>query len=406
MKGSPVSSILRKAPLRLSAALGLIAGSLGLWSAAPGGAQLPSGTCTPSSSTTSGSNTVVTLSSGSCIWTVPQGVTSLSLLIVGGGGGGGSADITAPDGAGGGGGGGFAMTQSLSVFKGNALSITVGGGGSGATTGDSDGASGDASSITFLSTPYVADGGTGGGGGTGTGGPTTLSGDGGASGNVVDGVATPQSGGGNDWDGGGGGGGAGSPGDDGVDIGGYGGSGGNGGTGLANSITGVSTPYGCGGGGGGSSDLNGSPLLDASGTILGSYPWSDITGTGGTGGCSSGGDATQLDPTGTAATPGADGFGGGGGGGGLVPCEDLISSTTETCSSPNPTFSTQIRGADGGTGVVIISYATPAAIPTTTEPQSQLASTGSDLTIPAGVALALLGAGATAAFVSRRRRAA
>ncbi|MFN8466044.1 MAG: MBG domain-containing protein [Caldilineaceae bacterium] len=74
---------------------------------------------------------------GSGNWTVPAGVTSITVECWGGGGGGG-ADSSSTDGAGGGGGGGaYAKRNNYSVTPGSPIAYSVGGGGgSGANGGD------------------------------------------------------------------------------------------------------------------------------------------------------------------------------------------------------------------------------------------------------------------------------
>ena len=66
---------------------------------------------------------------GTHTWTVPEGVTSVEVLVVGGGGGGGRA--------GGGGGGGVVHKTSFSVSPGVGISVVIGAGGDGYTGGPS-----------------------------------------------------------------------------------------------------------------------------------------------------------------------------------------------------------------------------------------------------------------------------
>jgi hypothetical protein len=278
--------------------------------------------CTPSISK-SGSTYYVTFTSGSgCYWTVPQGVTSVSYLVVGGGGGGGGARTTTyPNlGAGGGGGGGKVMTGTLTVSPNANMGITVGAGGSAGAVG-SNGGNGGASQLDYGS-PYIytATGGYAGAGANGTYDQANLSGDGGASGGG-------NGGGANDWDGGGGGGGAGGAGSNGIDIGGQGGTGGAGGAGVANSISGTSIYYGAGGGGGGTPSTN-SNETDGNGGAGG-------TNTGGAGG----GGPGNMPTSGTANT------GAGGGGGGWR-------STNSDA---------QRAGAAGSAGVIILQFTKTAA---------------------------------------------
>ena len=66
-------------------------------------------TCSPTSASASGYTTLTFTSSGTCVWSVPAGVTAADVLVVGGGGGGGA------DGGGGGGGGGVVQNSNVSV---------------------------------------------------------------------------------------------------------------------------------------------------------------------------------------------------------------------------------------------------------------------------------------------------
>jgi hypothetical protein len=240
------------------------------------------------------------------IWQAITGSFTAAYLIVGGGGGGGTNGYASN---GGGGAGGF-LSNSTTITAGTAYAIVVGAGGSSATNGANSSAFG----ITALG---------GGGGGTGPN-ANGQAGASGAGGNSVDyeagnggtggaGTSGQGSGGGSaingfapGWASGGGGGAGGSGGTasrpDGLGT----AQGGNGGIGLQSSITGVATYYA--GGGGGFGD--------------GRYP--SGSGSGGAGGGGSGSGVA-----GTANT-------GGGGGGGRTGITN---------------------GAVGGSGVVIISYA-------------------------------------------------
>lgn len=91
-------------------------------------------------------------------WTVPCGVTSISVQVRGGGGGGGSASQGAGGTYGGGGGGGGGYTEAvLTVTPGQTFTYTVGAGGAGSST-NANGGNGGASVFGTL----VANGGTGG----------------------------------------------------------------------------------------------------------------------------------------------------------------------------------------------------------------------------------------------------
>jgi hypothetical protein len=234
---------------------------------------------------------------------------SVDYLVVGGGGGGGFT------GAGGGGGGQVKM-GSISL-SGGTFSVTIGAGGAGGTS-TSASSNGESTTLSLL-TPIVSIGGGGGGMGLS---PNGLSGgNGGGGGHLNNGNppgigGTAASGGyaggnGNNYSGGGGGG-AGGAGVSGA-------SGAGGGNGVLSSITG--NYYG--GGGGGGNWQNGSTVNGVGGT-----------GGGGRGGCSN----TTLAQAGTANT------GGGGGGSGYS----------------SSSFSVK----NGGSGIVVIRYASSVALAT------------------------------------------
>jgi hypothetical protein len=237
-----------------------------------------------------------------------------SYLVVAGGGGGGTDD------AGGGGAGGFLESSSASLNPTLSYTVTVGAGGAGGASPSGGAGTNGNNSVFLLST---ANGG-GGGGGPGTssgvgvnggsagggggynaaaGGTATQGNSGGATGYGNNGGTGASGGAGRRWAGGGGG--ASAVGSNG---GAQGSQGGNGGNGRASSITGTSVTY-AGGGGGGSRDNS---------------------STGGTGGGGAGGGQSVNGTAGTANL----GAGGGGGGDNGV-------------------------GAQGGSGIVIISYTGP-----------------------------------------------
>ena len=149
-------------------------------------------------------------------FTVPAGVTSITVNATGGGGAGGSGKSFSAcnsdlGGAGGGGGGGFS-TGSLTVVSGQTITVVVGNGGVPGAAGNNPGGAGGASSVTYSGGGSVSAGG-GGGGGSFSGGSSTTPGTAGAAG-----IGTTHNGGqggaGNYgyliYDSGGGGGGAGS----------------------------------------------------------------------------------------------------------------------------------------------------------------------------------------------------
>ncbi|MBK8923807.1 MAG: hypothetical protein IPM81_20355 [Saprospirales bacterium] len=194
---------------------------------------------------------------GTYTFTVPDGVTSVTVKTWGGGGGGGRSDDGDASGsaAGGGGGGGGYRTGSFTVSAGQTITIVVGDGGAGGDVDFEPGANGDNSSATHTSGVITANGGTGGGagvnsttggaggaGGSGSGGSGGFSGGTGAGGGTADGGKggggagdAANGGNGSGRTGGGGGGSAG------------GGTGGNGGTSGGSGADGGT--YGAGGGG-------------------------------------------------------------------------------------------------------------------------------------------------------------
>lgn len=190
----------------------------------------------------------VTNTSGSGNWTVPCGVTAITVQVWGGGGGGGGAKKTNASGSGGGSGGYSTMT--ITVTPGTVFACSIGLGGSAGTATGTDGGLGGTSTFSNggLGINISAAGGTGGGGGNGainttigtggtaTGGTTNTTG---ASGTAA--VAAAGGNGGN------------AP------------SGGTGGTGSIN-VTGQTGNNPGGGGAGGSTNTNNSYSGGAGGT--------------------------------------------------------------------------------------------------------------------------------------------
>ena len=292
--------------------------------------------------TSNGSNTVVTFPRSYLTaaggWRVPTGVSTARVLAVGGGGGGGAWV--------GGGGGGGGVTENLNVSvaaSAGAIPVTVGVGGLGAqettafTAGNDGGSSsfGSASPVTALGggvgASHVDQQAGGPGVATGGGGSFTASFD---SGNFKGGVGATSDGGSSNTNAqphpAGGGGGAGGNGGDGT------GSGtswtaGSGGVGVSSSITGASLFYGGGGGGSAHGTWN-VPDWNPAVTIT--------AGAGGSGGGGAGGRVTAS----KGAVFGVDGTSGRGGGGGGAANYGLLADT--------PSY-----GGDGGSGVVIVSFA-------------------------------------------------
>ncbi len=201
-------------------------------------------------------------SGGSCLWTVPAGVTAIDAFVVGAGGGGGA------DGGGGGGGGASQVIAGVAVTAGENLTATIGAGGAGATFGGGVSTAGTSSSIarsgtTLASANGGSPGSTGPGAAVGAGGTSTLGFAGGAGGAGSAAV------------------GAGSAGK----------------TGASNYFLGMETQYGGGGGGGSYNNGSNSFAIPAG-------------ASGGGAGCGS--------PTASTNTVGVSGVRGGGGGGGCA----------------------------------------------------------------------------------------
>lgn len=147
--------------------------------AEPANAALSNTNCSPTlgsglvgGGVVSGADCIVTLNSGSGTWTVPTGVTTISIVVVGGGGGGGG------DGGSGGGGGELRASASQNVTSGATATIAIGTGGAGGSwvSGGTEGKNGNATTVTGAVT-FTANGGKGGGGWT-----TTTGGAGGSGG--------------------------------------------------------------------------------------------------------------------------------------------------------------------------------------------------------------------------------
>jgi hypothetical protein len=229
---------------------------------------------------------------GAVTWTVPAGVTSITLVVSGGGGGGSTGT-----GAGWGstGGKGAVVTTTLSVSAGDVLLMNVGGGGAGAVSGiGNSGGGGGSSSVNAGTADQIIAGGGGGGG-------------------AVD-----------------------------VDYGGHWGGDGNGGepTGVSLTYPGGSTCTAGGGSGG-----NGGPGYSGAST--------GGSGNGGAGGTSSsgasGGPGTGTGTGGTGATT-CDGLSGGGGGGGFGGGAGGDGTGGAGGGSTGPTGSTYSLAGNAGSG--------------------------------------------------------
>lgn len=266
-------------------------------------------------------------------YTVPTGVTSLTVTCYGGGGGGGGAYTSGyNDADGGGGGGGACSVTTFSVTPGQTITVVVGAAGTAGNTSGSNGGNGGTSSVSIGGTTYAsAAGGNGGKGG----GVSAAIGAGGTGGTTGTGTVH---------------------------------SGGNGGAGNYSG----SYDWGGSGGGGGGTTTNGS-----AGASSGNPP---AGGAGGATGGGTGGNGIRVTSSGS-GTAGATYGGGGGagaaystgyasaagkaGGAGAV----IISYTVVTCTTPSTqasslssssigqTTATITLGTRGsGNGVVIVAY--------------------------------------------------
>jgi hypothetical protein len=243
---------------------------------------------------------------GSYTWTVPDGVTSIQVVVTGGGGGGGG-----PGGGytGGSGGDGAVVTGTLTVVPGDNLNLVVGGGGGTGTDGTpsygSGGGGGGASFVNAGTANQLISGGGGGGGSTNN--ATSGGSAGGTGGAGGDGVARSSN-----WTGGGGGsaGNAGSAGSLFGMINGIPGHSGNGGAGGAGGNNGSAIFGGTGGSGSGSG--TGGAGVSSGGGGGGGYGGggSGVAGTGGGAGGSTGPTGTTYATASNRGASGSDGSGG------------------------------------------------------------------------------------------------
>jgi hypothetical protein len=239
-------------------------------------------------------NTLSFTTPGSYTWTVPAGLTSISVVATGGGGGGGG--ITGGFSTGSAGGAGAIVSSTLTVTPGQVLDIVVGGGGQAGTNGPNGacgagGGGGGSTNVDAGSSDQIIAGG-GGGGGPGDCGGSAGGNAGGPGGGGGNGATDP------DGAGGGGSGGTGGAGGSDGGVSGGNGDGGPGGTGGQNG------PYvgGTGGSGVGSGSGGGPNAMNGGGG--GGY------GGGGSGGVAAGGGAGgSTGPAGTTYAPASNGGG-------------------------------------------------------------------------------------------------
>jgi hypothetical protein len=144
---------------------------------------------------------------GSADWTIPTGVSQVTVEMWGGGGGGGAKAVTAQPGTGGGGGGGgYSRAVLTGLTPGNTIAYSVGAGGAGGTvTGPTDGQAGGNTTFVGVTTANGGGGGftrtsatnpNGGAGGTGS----TGNGGVGGNGNTVN-ASGGNGGGAGGWNG-------------------------------------------------------------------------------------------------------------------------------------------------------------------------------------------------------------
>ncbi len=269
-------------------------------------------------------------SQGVSMFTVPSGVTSITIKAWGGGGGGGGGAATAAGGAGGGAG---YTSGTLTVTPGEVLNVYVGGGGlggaysAGGTDAGGGGSGGGYSSLYRSATPLTLAPGGGGGGGARQANVGGLGGAGGGAANGVNGTGV----------GNGGGGGGATP-----------SAGGTGGTGGGNPGT-----AGAALNGGDGADGRTNAGADGGGVVGGLV-------TGGNGGLSNvnttrpgggGGGAGYFGGGGGGSTTSATGNAGGGGGGGSSYTDAGATAVTKTAGSGStPGNSGDADRNGGGTG--------------------------------------------------------
>ncbi|MFH1820411.1 MAG: hypothetical protein ABH805_00590 [Candidatus Nealsonbacteria bacterium] len=294
-------------------------------------------------------------------WTVPAGVSSLTVMVWGGGGGSGSGGDGAVGGTGGGGG---YVEDTISVSPGDQFTIVVGaGGGPGLTAGFKlDGSGGGGGGYSALirqsDSAYLLIGAGGGGGGSGSE-SGDDGGDGGGGGtHTTSGVTGGRGTGGTS-------GGCGGTGGTSIGV-------GTAGSCLAGSPDGTNGVNKCGGKGG-----------DATGNQAGGAGGSPSGGNGGTGGGEDlagggGGGGGRYGGGGGESADDSDDMGAGGGGGGSGLCQDGTCADQDPGSGVNPgntadrtTYCagtsgnggaealTETNGEAGVAGCVVISYLNP-----------------------------------------------
>ena len=303
---------------------------------------------------------------GTSTFTVPAGVTSISVKVWGGGGGGGAGGSSAAGGAGGGAG---YVSGTITVTPGETLDVYVGGGGAAGTRNTSGGGGGGGGSSTIYrsTTPLaVSSGGGGGGGGRNT--STHIGGAGGAGGGAagINGSASLANGGG----------GGGST------VGGTAGSGTNSGT-AGSSLTGGLGANGSTGSSDGSGAIGGLAFGGNGGAVT------STTRAGG-----GGGGAGNFGGGGGAGA--GTGAGGGGGGGGSSLVTGSLTTTSGSGQNPGNNADSDRAGAGQGgaagatagvgtagtNGIITISYGAGGSTPSQTLNWSHLSTTDGSLESP------------------------
>jgi len=265
------------------------------------------------------SNTVAFTTPGNYTWTVPSGLSVISIVATGAGGGGGGVSGST---AGQPGGAGAVVTSTLNVTPGEVLNLVVGGGGGAGTNGP------------FVGGLSFAWGGGGGGGGSSNVDP-------GSNHQVIAG---------------GGGGGASYSGGAGGDAGGSGGAGGNGGgsTVIGNEAGGGGGSAGTGGTAGSGSPISGDSGSNGNGGAGGSGGSNGGNVVGGSGGAGSGaGTGASETNFGSCGGGGGGGYGGGGTGG-YVTGGGAGGSAGPTGTTYAPTSNGGGSATNGGDGSIVI----------------------------------------------------
>ncbi len=286
---------------------------------------------------------------GSDTFTVPSGITSVTIKAWGAGGGGGGGGDGSPGGNGGAGG---YSTTTINVTPNETLNVTVGGGGGGGTAGGNSGGGGGGGGHSVVrrgSTNLIIAGGGGGGGGGGNNSANTGGaggGGGGVSGESGNASGTSGGGGGgSNSSGGGGGTGSTNRGSAGSYL--QGGDGGDGRSSTSGADGGANNGGSNGGGSGGARDVS-NRYAGAGGGGSGYYGGGGGTGsTSRTGAGAGGGGSSYTTPSGSGSNTEAAS--------GTTPGN---SSDPDRASAGNAGTGAAVRqaGSSGSNGFILISY--------------------------------------------------